>query len=147
MSQIALIGSAAVGLALVVLGVFGVVAGSLPHLFCVTLVVLGGLGIALSERASHRRRAPWAYLVAMWGVVAFCAFFTAPEVLELEKVKQVTVDLVILHGPEKARDLVADENVTIRVVNLGACLLFAAPFVALCVCLARGRRDFESTAA
>jgi len=142
-TQAALLGSAVVGAVFVALGLYGFVATGLPGLFCFTLLAIGGLGLVLAERARHRRRAPWAYLIAMWGVVAFCGFFTAPQVLSLQKLQQVTVELELKHGHDKAAGLVSDENLKIRLINLGLCTLFAVPFVGLCVGLARGRRDFE----
>lgn len=142
-TQAALLGSAVVGAAFVALGFYGYVATGLPGLFCFALLAIGALGLALAERARHRRRAPWAYLIAMWGVVAFCAFFTAPQVLSLRKLEQVTVELELKHGHDKAASLVSDENLEIRAINLGLCTLFAVPFVGLCVALSRGRRDFE----
>lgn len=84
MTEAALLGSAVVGAVFVVLGLYGFVATGLPGLSCFTLLAIGGLGLVLAERARHRRRAPWAYLIAMWGVVAFCGFFTAPQVLSLQ---------------------------------------------------------------
>jgi hypothetical protein len=141
-----LLGSAVAGVAFAGLGLYGLFATDLPWLFCAALLAIGGLALVLAQRALQRRRAPWAYLVAMWGVVAFCAFFTAPKVLALEKLQQVTVELELKHGRDKAGDVVADENLRIRAVNLGLCLLFAAPFVGLCVGLARGRRDYERPA-
>ncbi|HVV88467.1 MAG TPA: hypothetical protein VHE35_35735 [Kofleriaceae bacterium] len=146
MTQAALLGSAVAGVLFVGLGVYGVFATDLPHLFCFSLIVIGALGLVLAERAGRRRRAPWAYLVAMWGVVAFCAFFTAPKVLSLPKLRQVTVELELQHGRDKAIDLVSDENLRIRATNLGLCVLFAAPFAGLSFALARGRRDYERPA-
>jgi hypothetical protein len=145
-TQGALLGSAMAAVAFIGLGIFGFLDGDLPRLFNITLLVLGGVALILVERAWRRRRAPWAYLVAMWGVIAFCAFFTAPEVLDLEQLKQVTIDLELKHGAA-AKDMIADENLKIRAVNLGMCILFAAPFVALCISLVRGRRDYERPAA
>lgn len=142
-TQLGLLGSALVGVVFLALGGYGLAATELPDLFCVALLVLGALGLVLSERARHGRRAPWAYLIAIWGVVAFCAFFTAPKVLDLEKLKQVTVELELKHGRDKAGDIVADDNLQIRALNLGLCALFAAPFVGLCIALGRGRRDYE----
>ena len=135
------------GAAFVGVGLYDFVASSLPGLFCFTLVAIGGLGLTLAERARHRRRAPWAYLIAMWGVVAFCGFFTAPQVLSLPKLEQVTVELELKYGHDKAADRVSDDNLEIRGINLGVCALFAAPFAGLCIALSRGRRDYERPAA
>ena len=143
MTQAALLGSAMVGAAFVALGFYTSLATELPGLFCFTLFAIGGVAVALSERARYRRRAPWAYLIAMWGVVAFCGFFTAPQVLSLRKLEQVTVELELEHGRQKAAAIVSDDNLRIRAMNLGLCTLFAAPFVGLCIGLSRGRRDFE----
>jgi hypothetical protein len=142
-----LLGSALAGVIFLFLGGYGLAATELPWLFCACLLAIGGLALVLSQRAFHRKRAPWAYLIAMWGVIAFCAFFTAPKVLSLEKLQQVTVELELKHGRDKAVGIVADENLRIRAVNLGMCLLFAAPFVVLCVGLTRGRRDYDRPAA
>lgn len=142
-TQLALLGSGVVGAAFLSLGVFGLIATSLPNLFCVALLAIGGLALGLALLARQRRRAPWAYLLAMWGVVAFCAFFTAPKVLDLPKLKQVTIELELEHGVDQAKAIVSDDNLQIRAMNLGLCILFAAPFVGLCIALGRGRRDFE----
>ncbi len=147
MTQAALLGSAVVGAAFIGLGFYGFVATGLPGLFCFTLLAIGALGLVLAERARQRRRAPWAYLIAMWGVVAFCGFFTAPQVLSLRKLEQVTVDLELKHGHDKAAALVSDDNLEIRAINLGLCTMFAAPFIGLCIGLARGKRDYERPAA
>lgn len=138
-----LLGSAIAGATFIGLGGYGFVATGLPGLFCFVLVLIGALGLALAGLARQRRRAPWAYLIAMWGVVAFCAFFAAPQVMALDKLQQVTVELELAHGRAKAGDLVSDANLKIRAVNLGMCLLLTAPFVVLCVGLVRGRRDYE----
>lgn len=143
MTQLALLGSAIVALALVVLGIYHLVMDDMQKLFGITVVVLGALALVLAERASRRRRAPWAYLIAMWGVISVCAFFAVPELLHLDKLKQVTVELELKHGPIKAREIVDDENVQIRLLNLGYCLSCALPFAGLCYALARGRRDYE----
>lgn len=125
------------------LGGYGLFATELPWLFSLVLVIIGALGVVLGERALRGRRAPWAYLIAMWGVVGFCGFFTAPEVLSLRKLQQVTVEMELKHGVEKAKELVADENLKIRAINFGLCVAFAAPFAGLCISLVRGRRDYE----
>jgi hypothetical protein len=140
-----LLGSAVAGLAFIGLGAYGAIATERPWLFCFTLIILGVIAVGLAARAFRGRRAPWAFLIAIWGMVAFTAFFTAPKVLSLDKLEQVTVDLELKHGRDKAVDIVADDNLRIRAVNLGMCVLFAAPFAALCAGLARGRRDFERT--
>lgn len=140
---VGLLGSAVAGATFIGLGGYGFVATGLPGLFCFVLVLIGALGLALAALAQQRRRAPWAYLIAMWSVVAFCAFFTAPQVLALDKLKQVTVELELEHGRDKAAAMVSDDNLKIRVVNLGLCLAFTTPFVVLCVGLVRGRRDYE----
>ena len=141
-----LLGSAVAGLAFVGLGGYGLVATDLPGLFSFTLLAIGAVALVLAQRAYQRTRAAWTYLVAIWGVVAFCAFFAAPKVLSLQKLDQVTVEMELKHGRDKAVDMVSSENLRIRAVNLGMCALFAAPFVALCVGLTRGKRDFERPA-
>lgn len=122
-------------------------ATGLPWLFSLVLLLVGILGVVLGERALRGRRAPWAYLIAMWSVVGFCGFFTAPEVLDLPKLKQVTVELELKHGIDKAKAEVASDNLKIRAANFGLCVLFTVPFVGLCMGLARGRRDYETRSA
>ena len=138
-----LLGSAVAGLAFIGLGAYAAIATDRQWLFCFALIAIGVIALVLVERAFRRRRAPWAFLIAMWGVVSFCAFFTAPKVLALDKLEQVTVEMELKHGRDKAVDMVSDDNLRIRAVNLGMCILFAAPFAALCVGLSKGRRDFE----
>lgn len=142
-TQYALAGSAVLGLALTFVGLRALLTGSFPTLFGITLTVLGVAGVGLAALSWKGQRAAWAMLTATWAVVAFCAFFATPKVVELPQLKQVTVDLELTLGREKAEAKIDSENLLIRLQNLAACTLFALPFGLLSAGLAVGGRDFE----
>lgn len=133
----ALIGSAVVAAGLFAMGSYLLIASSLPGLFALTLTLLGALTGALVAGAWRRHRKSWAFLIATWSVVGFCAFFTAPKVIDLPKVKPAW-------AVKKGDTL--DENTLIKLKVLAICLGFSAPFVLACTGFAVGRRDFERTA-
>jgi hypothetical protein len=141
---IALVASGVVAVGLFALGVFQLTLGHLPTLFGLTLTALGALAGALVVGGLARHRPSWAFLIAIWGVVGFCAFFTAPKVLRLPKITQVTVELEERLGREKAEAQVDSTNFKTRLEVLGVCVGFLLPFGLLCTGLAIGRRDFES---
>lgn len=143
---IALVGSAVGAVALVGLGLFSLVAASQPWLFGLTLVVSGVIAGALCVGAFQRHRPSWAYLIAIWSVMGFCAFFTAPKVLDLPKVEQVTVALEQQLGRQGAEDEIASRNLQTRLIVLGVCVAFAAPFGLMCIGFAIGHRDYERIA-
>lgn len=136
-------GSALAGAVLEVLGFQALVTGSFPMLFAIALMMIGGLALLMAGAAYLGKRPAWAGLVALWGVLAFCAFFATPKVVELEKLQKVTVELEAKVGRQKAEAQVDEENVMIRLQNLGACALFALPFGLLCAGLAMGGREYE----
>lgn len=140
---VALIGSAIAAGALLTLGGYALIATARPWLFGLTLVGIGALGAALVVGGFQRHRPSWAYLIATWSIVGFCAFFTAPKVLVLPKIQQVSVDLEATLGRQKAEAYIDSENFKARMKVLGVCFGFVAPFAALCVAFAIGRRDYE----
>jgi len=146
-TRVATVSSAVVGALLLGSGLFICVAGDLPFLFGLTLVAVGTLAGTLSWGTWSGRRPAWAFLVVLWGVVAFCAFFTTPKVeaLPMRKLEQVTIEMEMTMGHDKAEAEVADRNLFIRLSNLGLCLALAAPFGLLCAGLATGGREFERT--
>ena len=131
--------------AVVVLGVRLLVAGHIMGMFSLAIAVVGAVALALAIQTWRGSRTAWAFLVALWGVVAFCAFFAAPEVVALDHLKQVTPEMELSLGREKAEQKIDDENMNIRLTNLGVSTLFAAPFVVACVVLARRGRDVVVT--
>lgn len=143
---VALIGSAIGAVGLFGLGVFAIVGSSKPWLFGLTLALLGVISGALVIGAFQRHRPSWAYLVAIWSVTGICAFFTAPKVLDLPKIEQVTVALEQQFGRQGAEDRIDEINMKARLTVMGVCLGFAAPFAAMCVAFAIGRRDYERIA-
>ncbi len=135
---LALIGSAVVAAGLFVAGAHSLVAGGdLPGLFALTLSALGLLTAALVVGAFRRHRPSWAFLIASWVVVGFCAFFAPPKVFDLPRVKPVTVFSAASASAENAR---------IKREVMAVCVGAVLPFVLLCTGLAIGRRDFERTA-
>jgi hypothetical protein len=112
-------------------------------LFGGSMVAIGALAIALAVLAGRGRRAAWAYSVALWGVVGFCAFFAAPKVLSLGTLKQVTPEMELALGRQTAEATIDDENLKLRLTNLGVCALFTLPFAAACFVVARGGRALE----
>ncbi len=142
-TQVAVIGSGVMGVALTIVGVHALIAGGMPLLLAITLIAIGLLGVALGAAAWRRRRGAWAILAATWGVVAFCAFFGAPKIVAMPQLEAATVELELKLGRQKAEAQVADKNVWIRLSNLGLCTMFALPFGLLCAGLASGGREFE----
>ncbi len=144
-TQIAVAGSAAMGLALTAIGVRSLVNGSTlgPPLLGITLLAIGALGIGLGAAAWYGRRAAWAILAATWGVIGFCAFFAAPKLISLRQLETVTIEMELQMGRAKAEDKVDSENLIIRLENLAVCTLFALPFGLLCSGLVAGGREFE----
>ena len=134
---LALVVSAGVAVGLFGVGAYSLVAGKQPWLFSGTLLAVGALAMALTTGAFFRHRKSWAFLIATWSVVGFCAFFTAPKVIDLPKVKPAW-------AVKKGDTL--DENTLIKLKVLAICLGFSAPFVLACTGFAVGRRDFERTA-
>lgn len=143
---VALVLSALGSVALFGLGGYALVASGMPWLFGLTLVVLGLISGALVFGAFQRHRPSWAFLVAIWAVAGFCGFFTAPKVLELPKIEQVTVALEQKLGRQRAQDQVDQKNFETRMIVLGVCAGFAAPFALMCVGFVVGRRDYERMA-
>lgn len=143
---IALIGSAIVAAGLLFTGGYMLLATTRPWLFGVTLSLIGLIAAALVMGGFYRHRPSWAYLIATWGVVGFCAFFTAPKVLTLPKVKQVTVALEENMGRKRAEAFVDSENAKARAKVMLVCLGFTAPFALMCIGFAIGKRDYERTA-
>lgn len=139
---IALIASVAAAAVLFVAGGYVLVATARPLLFALALLAIGAITGALSIAAFRGHRPSWSYLIATWAVVGFCAFFTAPKVMHLPKVQQVTVALEEELGRRKAEAFVDSENFKARSIALGACTGMALPFVAMCVAFAIGRRDY-----
>ena len=144
--QLPIAASGALGLLLGVFGVRSLLAGHMLWLFGAALILIGAVAVVLAVRAWQGRRASWALLVALWGVVGFCAFFAAPKVVSLDKLKQVTPEMELKLGREKAEAQIDSENLGIRLTNLAVCTLFAAPFVAACAGLAVRGRDFDRRA-
>jgi hypothetical protein len=136
-------GSALAGAVLEVLGIQVLITGSFPVLFGISLIIIGGLAMCMAGAAYLGKRPAWAGLVALWGVLAFCAFFATPKVVDLEQLHKVTVEMELKLGRKKAEQKVDDENMAIRLQNLGACALFALPFGLLCAGLAFGGREYE----
>lgn len=136
-TTVGLIGSAAVAFGLFAIGTYVLTLGSLPGLFGLALAALGLICMALVFGATRRHRKSWAFLIASWCVVGFCAFFAAPKVLTLPKVKPPHL---VKHGDGLS------ENTIIKLKVLGICLGFAAPFALACTSFAIGRRDYERTA-
>lgn len=135
--------SALLGLVVSGLGLRALVVGHLMPLFGGSLVVLGLIAVGLAFFAAQGRRAAWAYSVALWGVVGFCAFFSAPKVISLGTLKQVTPEMELALGRGPAEAAIDRENFQLRLTNLGVCTLFALPFAGVCFVLARGGRSLE----
>ncbi len=144
--QVAVIGSAAVGAALLVVGVRGLVTGSWTTLLGLTLSVIGFLGVALAYGTWTGKRAAWAMLAATWGVIGFCAFFGAPKLIDLPKLEQVTIEMEIKLGRKQAEEKVDSRNLIIRLQNLAVCTIFSLPFGLLCAGLIAGSRELEKKA-
>lgn len=140
---VSVIGSAAMGLALLVVGVRALVTGNTPTLLGATITVLGVLGIGLGGATWYGKRAAWAILAATWGVIAFCAFFAAPKLVDLPKLEQVTIEMELKMGRKAAEEKVDDRNLVIRAENIAVCTLFALPFALLCAGLLAGGRELE----
>jgi hypothetical protein len=140
---VALIGSAIAAAGLFGLGNYALLATERPWLFGLALSAVGLIAGALVLGGFRRHRPSWAYLIATWIVIGVCAFFTAPKVLRLPKVHQVTVELEEKMGRRGAEEYMDGENFKARMIVLGVCLGFVAPFAALCVGFAIGRRDYE----
>lgn len=143
LTQMSIAGSALAGAVLAVVGVMALIEGDFVKLFGTTLITIGLLGIALAGAAYLGKRPAWAVLVALWGVLGFCAFFATPKVIKLEKLKPVTMELEQKLGRAKAAQKIEDENLSIRLENLATCTMFALPFGLLCAGLAYGGRDYE----
>jgi hypothetical protein len=143
---VALIGSGVAALGLMAAGGYILVATARPWLFGLTLFLIGAIAGTLVFGGFRGSRAAWAYLIATWAIVGFCAFFTAPKVLHLPKVQQVTVALEEKMGRQPAEDFVDHENFIARMKVLGVCLGFVAPFAAMCISFAIGSRDYERIA-
>ena len=143
MTHLSIIGSGVAGAVLEVLGLQALITGNFPPLFAIALMMIGGLAMWMAGAAYLGKRPAWAGLVALWGVLAFCAFFATPKVVDLEQLKKVTVELEAKVGRQKAEAKIDDENVMIRLQNLAACTLFALPFALLCAGLAYGGREYE----
>ena len=135
---VALVGSAAAAAGLFGLGSYVLVASKLPWLFGLTLFVLGLVSIALVAGAFRRHRKSWAFLIATWVVVGFCAFFAPPKVLDLPKVLPTKMS-------SEAKQI-EEHNAKIKREVLLVCVGFALPFGLMCTGLAIGRRDYERTA-
>jgi hypothetical protein len=136
---IALVGSAVVAAGLFVAGTFSLVSGgSLPWLFALTLTALGAVSGALVVGAFRRHRPSWAFLIAAWVVVGFCAFFAPPKVFDLPRVKPVTMSSLA--------PVLEKENAKIKREVMLICVGAVLPFALLCTGLAIGRRDFERAA-
>ncbi|MBK9034417.1 MAG: hypothetical protein IPL61_24645 [Myxococcales bacterium] len=135
---VALIASAITAAALFGLGGFLMVAGKLPWLFALTLFALGLVSIALVIGAFRRHRKSWAFLIAMWVVVGFCAFFAPPKVLDLPRVLPTKMS--------SQAAMIEKRNAQIKRDVMLVCLGFALPFGLMCTGLAIGRRDYERTA-
>ncbi|MBL8627560.1 MAG: hypothetical protein JNK64_40120 [Myxococcales bacterium] len=137
--MVALLGSAVVAAGLFVTGTYSLATGgSLPWLFAATLAALGAVTGALVVGAFRRHRPSWAFLIAAWVVVGFCAFFAPPKVFDLPRVKPVTMASV---APALEK-----QNAAIKREVMAVCFGAALPFVLMCTGLAIGRRDFERTA-
>lgn len=134
---VALIGSAVAAAGLLVAGTYGLVAESLPWLFALMLTLLGIITGGLVAGAFQRHRPSWAFLFAAWVVVGFCAFFAPPKVLDLPRVKPVTLSSM--------RSVVEAHNAKVKREVMAVCLGAVLPFALLCTGLALGRRDFERT--
>lgn len=136
---VALLGSAVVASGLFVAGTYNLVGGgSMPWLFALTLAALGLVTGALVVGAFRRHRPSWAFLIAAWVVVGFCAFFAPPKVFDLPRVKPVTMSTMAA--------TLERENTKIKREVMAICLGATLPFALLCTGLALGRRDFERTA-
>ncbi len=135
--------SGLLALLMVVLGARLLYIGHMLPLFGASMIVIGVLAVVLTIRAARGHRAAWAHLVALWGVVGFCAFFSAPKVISLGTLKQVTPEMELTLGRAKAEATIDDENFNIRLTNLGWCALFALPFGVACGLLASRGRDLE----
>lgn len=144
-TQVAVAGSAVLGLALAIVGVRALVTGGWTPLLGVTITVIGVIGVALGAATWYGKRAAWAVLAATWGVVGFCAFFAAPKLIDLPKLEQVTIEMELKMGRKAAEEKVDDRNLVIRAQNLGVCTVFALPFVLLCAGLLSGGRELEKT--
>lgn len=136
---VALLGSAVVAAGLFVTGTYSLAtSGSLPWLFAGTLAALGAVTGALVVGAFRRHRPSWAFLIAAWVVVGFCAFFAPPKVFDLPRVKPVTMASV---APALEK-----QNTAIKRKVMAICFGAALPFALMCTGLAIGRRDFERAA-
>lgn len=135
--------SAALGVAVAALGTRVLIVGHMMPLFGISLVAIGLLALVLAYHAAAGRRAAWAYSVALWGVVGFCAFFAAPKVLDLGTLQQVTPEMELAMGRERAEATIDERNLQLRLTNLGVCALFALPFAATCGLLARSGRSID----
>jgi hypothetical protein len=142
-SKISIAGGAALGAAIAFIGLRALIVGGFPILFAIVLLVLGGLGMGLGWLAWNGKRAAWAVLAAMWGVLAFASFFATPKIFNLPKLEAATVEMELKLGRKAAEKKIDDENLIIRLENLAACTLFALPFGLLCAGLLTGGRDFE----
>ncbi|MEZ4401560.1 MAG: hypothetical protein R3B06_16160 [Kofleriaceae bacterium] len=138
-TRIAAIASVCAGVGFAGLGGYHLLASDkLPWLFSLTLLLLGAVATALALGTLRRHRPSWAFLIATWMVVAFCAFFAAPKVIDLPKVSSAT-------SPEMAARVDAANSRAKRTVLL-VCLGFAAPFALLGGGLALGSREYEHAA-
>lgn len=144
-SLIALLASAIAAVVLMGLGGYVLVATPRPWLFGLTLFMIGAIAGALVFGGFLRHRPSWAFLIATWSIVGFCAFFTAPKVMALPKIRQVDVALEETMGRQKAEEYIDRANFRARMKVLGVCLGFLAPFAAMSAAFAIGRRDFERT--
>ena len=118
---VALIGSAIASAVFLGLGGYALLETARPWLFGATLVAIGALTAALVIGGFQRHRPSWAYLIATWSIVGFCAFFTAPKVLPLPKIKQVSVDLEERLRRHKAEAYIDSVNFKARMQVLGVC--------------------------
>jgi cytochrome bd-type quinol oxidase subunit 2 len=135
---LALIGSAIVAVALTGLGAYTLAASNHPWLFSATLLLLGLVSAALVAGAYLRHRKSWAFLMATWVVVGFCAFFAPPKVLDLPKVQPTTMS--------STAEVIERENERIKRVVMLICAGFVLPFALLCTGLAIGNRDYQRAA-
>lgn len=143
LTQTSIVGSGLAGAILAVVGVMALIEGEFAMLFGITLITIGLLGLALAGAAYLGKRPAWAVLVALWGVLGFCAFFATPKVVDLPKLEAVTMEMEQKLGRKKAAEKVEDANLEIRLQNLATCTMFALPFALLCAGLAYGGRDYE----
>lgn len=135
---LALIGSAILAAGLTAAGLYSLASGGMPWLFATAILGLGVVSGALVVGAFRRHRPSWAFLIAIWAVVGFCAFFAPPKVFDLPRIRPVTMSTVA--------SVVEAENAKIKRKVMLVCLAAVVPFAVVCGGLIAGRRDYERTA-